>query len=122
MRAATLEIVTGWWSERLASAPEALWQPGRTVVQGDGPELVVARRGDAVHVVLSPEGPQREDLADDIQAALGSSQLQRIRSFHAARERLADRYDRLLAGLPLRLPARLPGQGASDHIGGEQGL
>jgi len=46
---------------------------------------------------------------NDLQAALGHSQLQRLGSFHAARERLADRYDRLLAGLPLRLPARQPG-------------
>jgi len=44
----------------------------------------------------------------DIQSALGCSQLQRLDSFHAARERLADRYDRLLAGLPLKLPARAP--------------
>lgn len=47
----------------------------------------------------------------DIQAALGTSQLLRLDAFHAARERLADRYDRLLAGLPLRLPARVPGPG-----------
>lgn len=49
----------------------------------------------------------------DIQAALGGSQLQRISAFHAARERLANRYDQLLAGLPLRLPARAPGPGAT---------
>lgn len=49
----------------------------------------------------------------DIQAALGSSQLQRIDRFHAARERLAERYDQLLASLPLRRPARLPGPGAT---------
>jgi dTDP-4-amino-4,6-dideoxygalactose transaminase len=49
----------------------------------------------------------------DIQAALGSSQLQRISAFHAARERLADRYDPLLAGLPLRLPARVPGSAST---------
>lgn len=49
----------------------------------------------------------------DIQAALGSSQLQRIDSFHAARERLAERYDQLLASLPLRRPARVPGPGAT---------
>lgn len=48
----------------------------------------------------------------DIQAALGHSQLQRIEGFHAARERLADRYDQLLAGLPLRRPTRVPGPGA----------
>lgn len=34
----------------------------------------------------------------DIQAALGLSQLQRLDGFHAAREHLADRYDRLLGG------------------------
>ena len=44
----------------------------------------------------------------DIQAALGHSQLQRLEAFHTARERLADRYDQLLAGLPLKLPARVP--------------
>lgn len=49
----------------------------------------------------------------DIQAALGSSQLQRIDVFHAGRERLAERYDQLLAGLPLRRPARVPGPSAS---------
>jgi UDP-4-amino-4,6-dideoxy-N-acetyl-beta-L-altrosamine transaminase len=49
----------------------------------------------------------------DIQAALGSSQLQRIAAFHAARERLVDRYDQQLAGLPLRRPARVPGPGST---------
>lgn len=44
----------------------------------------------------------------DIQSALGWSQLQKLDGFHAARERLADRYDRLLVGLPLKLPARAP--------------
>lgn len=49
----------------------------------------------------------------DIQAALGHSQLQRLDAFHAARERLADRYDHLLDGLPLRRPARVPGPDAT---------
>lgn len=49
----------------------------------------------------------------DIQAALGRSQLQRIDGFHAARERLAERYDQLLAGLPLQRPARVPGPGST---------
>jgi UDP-4-amino-4,6-dideoxy-N-acetyl-beta-L-altrosamine transaminase len=49
----------------------------------------------------------------DIQAALGHSQLQRLDSFQAARERLAYRYDRLLQGLPLRRPARQPGPATS---------
>ncbi len=44
----------------------------------------------------------------DIQSALGHSQLQKLDVFHAARERLADRYDHLLAGLPIKRPARAP--------------
>ncbi len=44
----------------------------------------------------------------DIQSALGLSQLQKLDAFHTARERLAERYDRLLASLPLKLPARAP--------------
>ena len=42
----------------------------------------------------------------DIQAALGYSQLQRLDDYVARRQRLAERYDRLLADLPLRLPYR----------------
>ncbi len=42
----------------------------------------------------------------DIQAALGLSQLARLDDYVAARRRLADRYDRLLAGLPLQTPWR----------------
>ena len=49
----------------------------------------------------------------DIQAALGYSQLQRLEVFHASRERLAGRYDQLLARLPLRLSARAPGPGST---------
>jgi len=49
----------------------------------------------------------------DIQAALGTSQLRRIDEFQSARERLTDRYDQLLADLPLRRPARVPGPGAT---------
>ena len=49
----------------------------------------------------------------DIQAALGVSQLQRLNDFHAARERLADRYNQLLTELPLRLPARAPSPGSA---------
>lgn len=49
----------------------------------------------------------------DIQAALGLSQLQRLDAFHAARERMAERYDQLLANLPLRLPARKLASGAA---------
>ena len=44
----------------------------------------------------------------DIQSTLGYMQLQRLDQFHLARERLADRYDQLLATLPLKLPVRAP--------------
>ena len=49
----------------------------------------------------------------DIQSTLGFMQLQRLDQFHTARERLADRYDQLLAGLPLKLPVRAPSAASS---------
>lgn len=49
----------------------------------------------------------------DIQSALGVSQLQRLQQFQAARERLAARYDQLLTGLALKLPARAPSASSS---------
>jgi dTDP-4-amino-4,6-dideoxygalactose transaminase len=52
----------------------------------------------------------------DIQAALGSSQLKRIRELHSQRIALADRYDRLLAGLPLRLPPRQADRVSAWHL------
>jgi dTDP-4-amino-4,6-dideoxygalactose transaminase len=42
----------------------------------------------------------------DIAAALGLHQLRRVRAFQERRAALADRYDRLLADLPLTLPPR----------------
>jgi UDP-4-amino-4,6-dideoxy-N-acetyl-beta-L-altrosamine transaminase len=44
----------------------------------------------------------------DLQAALGQAQLLRLEQFRAAREKLAQRYDALLADLPLRLPVWQP--------------
>lgn len=40
----------------------------------------------------------------DVQAALGTSQLRRLREFLARRRELAARYERALAGLPVTLP------------------
>lgn len=45
----------------------------------------------------------------DIAAALGLHQLKRVRAFQERRAALADRYDRLLADLPLTLPPRPAG-------------
>ncbi len=52
----------------------------------------------------------------DLQAALGLSQLQRLDAMHARRVALADRYDELLEGLPLRRPARLPDRLSAWHL------
>jgi UDP-4-amino-4,6-dideoxy-N-acetyl-beta-L-altrosamine transaminase len=71
-----------------------------------------------------PEGPwyyQQIELGfnyrlTDIQAALGQSQLQRVDDYVARRQRLAARYDRGLAELPLRLPYRDPGHQSALHL------
>lgn len=52
----------------------------------------------------------------DIQAALGLSQLQRLDAYVTRRNALADRYDSALAGLPLRLPGRLPEAQSAFHL------
>lgn len=52
----------------------------------------------------------------DIQAALGRSQLARLKAMHARREALAARYDELLAQLPLRLPPRQADRRSSWHL------
>ncbi len=52
----------------------------------------------------------------DLQAALGHSQLKRMAQMHAARVDRADRYDRLLAGLPLKLPPRQSDRVSAWHL------
>lgn len=52
----------------------------------------------------------------DFQAALGTSQLKRMDAMQARRAQLADRYDALLADLPLRLPVRLADRTSSWHL------
>lgn len=52
----------------------------------------------------------------DLQAALGSSQLQRLDAFLNARQTLAGRYDNLLADLPVTLPTRLPHRQSAWHL------
>jgi UDP-4-amino-4,6-dideoxy-N-acetyl-beta-L-altrosamine transaminase len=52
----------------------------------------------------------------DMQAALGASQLRRLAAMHTRRIALADRYDELLAGLPLLLPGRLPDRVSAWHL------
>jgi UDP-4-amino-4,6-dideoxy-N-acetyl-beta-L-altrosamine transaminase len=52
----------------------------------------------------------------DILAALGLSQLKRIDEFVSKRHRIAKRYDRLLAGLPVSIPAQHPDGYSSFHL------
>jgi UDP-4-amino-4,6-dideoxy-N-acetyl-beta-L-altrosamine transaminase len=52
----------------------------------------------------------------DLQAALGLSQLGRLEAMHARRVALAERYDALLAELPLLRPARLSDRVSAWHL------
>jgi len=52
----------------------------------------------------------------DFQAALGLSQLGRLEELVMRRNQLTDRYDRLLAGLPLDAPYRSPGIRSACHL------
>lgn len=52
----------------------------------------------------------------DLQAALGHSQMQRLDKFIARRRELAHRYNQLLAGLPVILPAQHPETQSAWHL------
>ncbi len=52
----------------------------------------------------------------DIQAALGRSQLERIDEFVGRRRQLAERYDGLLADLPLTVPWQHPDASSAWHL------
>ena len=52
----------------------------------------------------------------DIQSALGLSQLGRLEDWQQCREALADRYDRLLANMPLKLPIRRQDRRSAWHL------
>lgn len=71
-----------------------------------------------------PDGPwhyQQVELGfnyrmTDLQAALGITQLQRLDEFVAKRHELAERYDALLAGLPLHTPWQHPDSYSGFHL------
>jgi UDP-4-amino-4,6-dideoxy-N-acetyl-beta-L-altrosamine transaminase len=52
----------------------------------------------------------------DIQAALGVSQMKRLEALVGRRRELAARYDQLLGGLPLVLPAHRPDRQSAWHL------
>ena len=52
----------------------------------------------------------------DLQAALGVSQMNRLSGYVEIRHKLADRYNTLLAALPVRLPYQLPNTYSGLHL------
>ena len=72
----------------------------------------------------APDGPwyyQQIDLGynyrmTELQAALGMSQMQRLDTFVARRHQLAQRYDQLLANLPLTTPWQHPDSYSGLHL------
>lgn len=79
---------------------------------------------DAAQMTQVADGPwyyQQLDLGfnyrmTDLQAALGVSQMHRLDAFVERRHQLADRYDRLLAELPLTLPWQHPDSYSGLHL------
>jgi UDP-4-amino-4,6-dideoxy-N-acetyl-beta-L-altrosamine transaminase len=79
---------------------------------------------DPSRMTREPDGPwyyQQIELGfnyrmTDIQAALGISQLERVDAYVSKRLALADRYDALLADLPLTLPMRDDSSRSSVHL------
>lgn len=79
---------------------------------------------DAALMTHEPDGPwyyQQVELGfnyrmTELQAALGLSQLSRLDQFVARRRELAQRYDELLATLPLALPGRMDGADSAWHL------
>ena len=79
---------------------------------------------DPVHMTHAPDGPwyyQQIDLGynyrmTELQAALGISQMQRLDAFVARRHELAQRYDQLLASLPVTTPWQHPDSYSGLHL------
>lgn len=79
---------------------------------------------DPAELTATPDGPWSYEQVElgyhyrltDIQAALGWSQLARLPELLRRRRELAARYDRLLADLPVQLPARRSDRESSWHL------
>lgn len=79
---------------------------------------------DPLQMTHEPDGPwyyQQIDLGfnyrmTEIQAALGISQMERLDHFVAIRHQLANRYDRLLADLPVTTPWQHPDSYSGLHL------
>lgn len=79
---------------------------------------------DTAHMTHAPDGPwyyQQIDLGynyrmTELQAALGVSQMQRLDAFVQRRHQLAQRYDQLLAALPVTIPWQHPDSYSGLHL------
>jgi len=79
---------------------------------------------DAAQMARPSEGPWHNEQIElglnyrmtDIQAALGTSQLERLDAFIARRRQLVQRYTGVLAGLPIRLPVERAGRKSAWHL------
>ena len=79
---------------------------------------------DSAYMTHAPDGPwyyQQIDLGynyrmTELQAALGVSQMQRLGAFVARRHQLAQRYDKLLAALPVTTPWQHPDSYSGLHL------
>lgn len=79
---------------------------------------------DTAQMTHAPDGPwyyQQIDLGynyrmTELQAALGASQMQRLDAYVARRHQLAQRYDQLLANLPLTTPWQHPDSYSGLHL------
>lgn len=79
---------------------------------------------DTAHMTHAPDGPwyyQQIDLGynyrmTELQAALGVSQMHRLEAFVARRHQLAQRYDQLLAALPVTTPWQHPDSYSGLHL------
>lgn len=79
---------------------------------------------DAAQMTHAPDGPwyyQQIELGynyrmTELQAALGCSQMQRLDEYVARRHELAERYDRLLADLPVHTPWQHPDGYSGMHL------
>lgn len=79
---------------------------------------------DPERMTQAPDGPwyyQQVDLGfnyrmTEMQAALGLSQLERLDAYVARRNELAERYDRLLADLPVTTPWQHPDSYSGRHL------
>ena len=79
---------------------------------------------DAEQMTHTPDGPwyyQQLDLGfnyriTDLQAALGTSQMNRLAEFVSRRNGIAHRYDEMLRGLPLTVPRQHPDTISARHL------